>query len=113
MAVIAKSLVAGVLLSTGAVTQYTAPVNVTTVIKAATLCNTSTTSTVKATVYRVTNGGSVTASNQQISAFGIGPGQTYLCPELINKVLAPGDFLSAKDDTGGIMAFNVSGVEIQ
>lgn len=111
MTITAKNLVAGVALTNALVTEYTSPTNVTTVIKAATACNTSA-GTVKLTINIVRSGGAAGVLNTAISAMSIAAGITYNCPELINKVLGPGDFIQAKDDTGAVTALIVDGIQI-
>ncbi len=103
----AARFVAGSTLTNAAVTYYTTPANTTAIIKNATACNTSA-SPVKLTV---TIGGTGVPQTI-ISARTIGPGATDSLPELVNQVLPAGTIISAKDDTGAVTGFEVSGVTI-
>jgi hypothetical protein len=40
------------------------------------------------------------------------PGETYLCPELIGRVLDPGDFISTIASAAASLTFKVDGQEI-
>jgi hypothetical protein len=106
-----KNFVPGVALTTSSVNVYTSPANVTSVVKAASAANNGTT-TIKLTVNVVRSSGAAATTNVAIAGIGIAPGLTYMCPELVNKVLGPGDFLSVKDDTGGVTSYIVDGVQI-
>ena len=107
MSVTPKVLVAGVQLTGSAATYYTTPVGKTTTVKSASITNT-TAGVIAATVYRVPSGGSAAAGNTIISARNVAAGDTYNCPEIINKVLAAGDTLQA---LGLNLSLDVSGAE--
>ena len=64
------------------------------IIRGATLTNT-TAAAVACTVYLVPSGGTAGASNTYISARSINPGESYQCPELINKGIGPGGYVQA------------------
>lgn len=87
-------LVAGVQLTGSAATYYTGTTGNRTTIKSASVTNT-TAGVVALTMYRVPSGGSAGASNTIISARNIAAGETYNCPELVNKVLHAGDTIQA------------------
>lgn len=89
-----KNIVPGVQLTAVAAIYYTVPVLHRARITNATLTNT-TGSAVAVTVYLVTSGGSPGPSNVKISARTVGIGETYTCPELVNRILEPGDMLQA------------------
>jgi hypothetical protein len=107
MTVTPKVLVAGVALTGSVATYYTTPAGKTTTVKSASVTNT-TAGVVAVTVNRVPSGGSATAANTVISARNVAVGETYNCPELINKVLAAGDTLQA---LGLALSLDVSGAE--
>lgn len=111
MTVKATRLIAGSALTNGLVTYYTAPVQTSAVIKSATADNTGTTA-VLLTVHVVPPAGSTSAATEVISSKSIAGLETYNCPELLNQVLPPGYLLQAKADTGAVVGFSASGVEI-
>ena len=111
MTVKTANLVAGVALTNADATYYTSPVNITTRIVSASATNTGA-ATVKLTINVVRSGGSVGVLNTRISALPIAGGLSYLCPELFGVILGPGDFLSAKDDTGAVTSLEVDGYQI-
>lgn len=88
-------LVSGSVLTGSDAPYATAPFATVMTIRSATVCNT-TAGAVALTVYRVPNGGSPSAANTVISGKNISAGETYNCPELINKALESGDALYAK-----------------
>ena len=98
-------LVAGVALTGSAATYYTAPTGARTTVKSASVTNT-TGGNISLTLYRVPSGGTAAATNTVISARTISGGETYNCPELVNKVLHAGDTIQAK---GLNLSLDVSG----
>ena len=112
MAYKAKVLVAGSQLTASVATYYTCGTNTTAVIQSASVVNTSANART-VTVYRVPSGGTAAASNMLISAFSLGPGEAYTCPELLGKVLGAGDTIQALADSTTAVSIQVSGVEIQ
>jgi len=98
-------LVAGVQLTGSAATYATGSAGNRTTIKSASVTNT-TAGVVALTVYRVPSGGTAGASNTVISARSIAVGETYNCPELVNKVLHAGDTIQAM---GLNLSFDASG----
>ena len=111
MTILAARLVPGATLSSGQVTEYTAPALTNAVIKSAVIANPSTVTAVMITVNIVPLSGTVTSANTVIAGVTVAPLADYNCPELINQVLTPGMFLSATDGAG-IAAMNVSGFTI-
>lgn len=105
-----KDLVPPVLLTTSTDTQYTAPLSTKAVITAATITNSTGTSRT-ATVYLVPSGGSAGASTTIISAKAITPGDTYVCLELIGKVIEPSGSIQTVASANSALTFQVSGVE--
>lgn len=99
-----KNIVPGVLLSGAAVTYYTAPALTRARITNATVTN-DTAAAVALTVHVVPQGGAASSANKKISARTVAVGETYSCPELINRILEPGDFLQA---LGSGLALDVS-----
>ena len=100
-----------VLLTTSAVTEYTSPVNTTTIIKKVTATNT-TGSPATLTLYKVAAAGTAGAINTITSAKVVAAGATYEAFELENHVLAPGDFVQALSGTGAALSFMMSGLQI-
>lgn len=98
-------LVPGMVLTGSAAIYYTGKAGQKTTIKSASITNT-TAGVIAATVYRVPSSGSPGAGNTLISARNVAAGETYQCPELINKVLEAGDTLQA---FGSGLSFDVSG----
>ena len=105
MSTVPTVLVAGVQLTGAALPYATGSAGNRTTIKSASVTNT-TAGVVALTVYRVPSGGTAGASNTVISARSIAVGETYNCPELVNKVLHAGDTIQAM---GLNLSFDVSG----
>jgi hypothetical protein len=91
-------------------TQYTAT-NVRAIIDKATVTNTDTVSRTFS-VNIVTSGGSAGVSNLVIDTRTVQPDETYLCPELVGHVLAPGGFISTIASAATSLTLRVSGREI-
>jgi hypothetical protein len=91
-------------------TQYTAT-SVRAIIDKATVTNTDTVARTFS-VNIVTSGGSAGASNIVIDARTVQPDETYLCPELVGHVLAPGGFISTIASAATALTLRVSGREI-
>jgi hypothetical protein len=91
-------------------TQYTAT-NVRAIIDKATVTNTDTVSRTFS-VNIVTSGGSAGVSNLVIDTRTVQPDETYLCPELVGHVLAPGGFISTIASNATALTLRVSGREI-
>ena len=98
-------LVAGVVLTAADAIYYTGTTGNRITVKSASVANT-TAGVVALTVYRVPSGGSPGAANTVISARNVAVGETYNCPELVNKVLHAGDTIQAK---GLGLSLDVSG----
>lgn len=94
MTISQKNIVPGVVLTAAAAIYHTAPALTRERISNATLTNT-TAGAVACTVYTVTGAGAPIAAQAKISARPIGIGETYPCPELIGRVLEPGDTIQA------------------
>jgi len=94
MTISQKNIIPGVALTGALVTLYTSPTGTKTRIINATITN-DTAGVVAATVHIVASGGAASSANKRISARNIAPGETYTCPELIGRVLEPGDFVQA------------------
>src|SRR3990167_7259891 len=84
-----STLVPGQYLHTTASTHYTAPSLTRAYINNATIANTQSSNAVTATVHIVVTGASEASTNMVIPARTIAPLETYKCPELIGKGLAP------------------------
>ncbi len=91
-------------------TQYTAT-NVRAIIDKATVTNTDTVARTFS-VNLVTSGGSAGNSNLVIDTRTVQPDETYLCPELVGQVLAPGGFISTIASNATSLTLRVSGREI-
>jgi hypothetical protein len=91
-------------------TQYTAT-NVRAIIDKATVTNTDTVSRTFS-VNIVTSGGSAGVSNLVIDTRTVQPDETYLCPELVGHVLAPGGFISTIASNATSLTLRVSGREV-
>lgn len=85
-----KNIVPGVALTAAVASYYTAPALTRARITNATVTNT-TAGAVAVTLYLVPAAGAAGAANTKISARTIAPGETYTCPELVNRILEPGD----------------------
>lgn len=107
MSVTPKVLVAGLQLTGASAIYYTAPTGKIATIKSASATNT-TAGVVALTLYRVPKAGAAAAANTIISARNVAVGETYNCPELINKVLEAGDTIQA---FGLNLSLDVSGAE--
>jgi hypothetical protein len=110
MAVTAKVLVPPKQLENAQTAQYTAT-SVTAIIDKATITNTSA-ANVTVSVYLVTSGGSAGSLNAIIINRTIVPAETYLCPELVGQVLAPGGFISTIAGAATSLTMRVSGREV-
>lgn len=99
-----KNIVPGVVLTGAAATYYTAPALTRVRICNATLTN-DTAGGIACTVHIVTAGDTASSKNKKISAYPVAAGETYTCPELIGRILEPGDFIQA---LGLNVAFDVS-----
>jgi hypothetical protein len=91
-------------------TQYTAT-SVRAIIDKATVTNTDTVARTFS-VNLVTVGGSAGNSNLVIDTRTVQPDETYLCPELVGQVLAPGGFISTIASNATSLTLRVSGREI-
>jgi hypothetical protein len=92
--------------------QYTCPAKQKTLIKKATITNTSTTIAYVATVHTVTAAGTVSALNMILNARAIAPKETYEATELENHLLNAGDMIFAFADTAAVLSMRVSGIVI-
>lgn len=86
-----KNIVPGVLLAGVAASLHTAPALTRERIINATATN-DTTGAIALTVWI---GAAAGSAQKKISARTIAPGETYCCPELINRTLEPGDSITA------------------
>ena len=111
MTVVARTLVQPLQLTTLDVTQYTTPASTRTIIDKMTVTNT-TVLAATVTVNLVTVTGSAGVTNTVISAQSVAAGTTYVCPECVNHIFNPGDFISAKAGTATALTFRVSGREV-
>ena len=103
-----KEIVSGVVLTSAALTYYTAPAGTNTVIKAAKISN-STAAAVQATTHIVKTGGSAGADTTFTPGRMVAPMEAYLCPELVGHIIESGSMLQA---LGNGLTLHVSGVEI-
>lgn len=94
MTVSQKNIVPGILLTGALVTLHTAPGGTRERIINATVTN-DTAGVINVTVHIITAAGAASAANKRISARPVASGETYTCPELIGRVLEPGDFIQA------------------
>lgn len=106
----AKRLVEGTALTTANATLYTSDTGTKTVIQAASVLNVSAGAVVMY-LYLVPSGGVAAAANAVIAA-SIAAGATYPCTEIINEVLEPGGFISARASSGTSISITSSGVTI-
>jgi hypothetical protein len=91
-------------------TQYTAT-NVRAIIDKATVTNTDTVARTFS-VNVVTSGGVAGNGNLVIDTRTVMPDETYLCPELVGHVLAPGGFISTIASNATSLTLRVSGREV-
>ena len=91
-------------------TQYTAT-SVRAIIDKATVTNTDTVARTFS-VNLVTSGGAAGNGNLVIDTRSVQPDETYLCPELVGQVLAPGGFISTTASAATALTLRVSGREI-
>lgn len=98
----------GAILTGAAATQGTVvPALTRRIIKAASITNT-TAAPIAATVHLVPAGGAASAANTRIAALPIDAGESYPCPELVNKGLNPGGFVQA---LGAGLTFDYTAVD--
>jgi hypothetical protein len=93
MAVGQKNIVPGLVLAAVA-SVHAAPASTRERICNATLTN-DTAAVIVCTVHIVTSGGTANSANKKIASYPLAPGETYTCPELIGRVLEPGDSIYA------------------
>lgn len=110
MASTTKVLVAAKQLESTQTTQYTAT-NCRAVIIKASIGNTDTVNRT-VTVNLVSSGGTAGNGNKFLINKTIVPGETYLCPELVGRVLDPGDFISTIASASTSLTIKVDGQEI-
>lgn len=110
MAVSVTVLVPPKQLESSQTTQYTAT-NVRAIIDKATVTNTSA-SYATLSVNLVNVAGAAGNSNLIIKERSIAPSETYLCPELVGQVLAPGQFISTLAGAATSLTMRVSGREV-
>jgi hypothetical protein len=91
-------------------TQYTAT-SVRAIIDKATVTNTDSVARTFS-VNLVTVGGSAGNANLVIDTRTVQPDETYLCPELVGQVLAPGGFISTIASNATSLTMRVSGREV-
>ena len=90
--------------------QYTAT-SVKCIIDKFTATNTNTVN-VSFSVNLVANGASASDSNLIIDTRTIGPGETYLCPELVGQTLESNGFISTLASVASSITISASGREI-
>ena len=110
MSVIVAVLVPPKQLEAAQTSQYTAT-SVRAIIDKATVTNTDTVARTFS-VNLVTVGGSAGNSNLVIDTRTVQPDETYLCPELVGQVLAPGGFISTIASNATALTMRVSGREV-
>lgn len=101
-------LQSGILIGTSATTVYTGVAAQVAVVKKATFCNTSA-SPVALTVYRIPNGGTLSATYEIIASRSLAVGETYVSPELANVVINSGDTIQAVAGTANVISAQISG----
>lgn len=94
MTVSQKNIIPGTLLGAALATVFTAPAGTRFRITNATITN-DTAGVVSATVHIIPGGGAAGSANKRISLRPLAVNETYTCPELIGRVLEPGDFIQA------------------
>lgn len=99
-------------LGNAAATVYTSPAQVTSIVKKCTLLNTDAATGYLVTLYIVPSGGTAATANLVLNARAIGPKQTLDITELVNQILAGGDFISVFADTAAKVNIRISGVQI-
>ena len=110
MAYIAANIIPSKYAESTATAQYTSTSAIT-VIEAFTATNTSA-SDVTLTAHLVSNGSTAGTSNVVLSSRLIGPGETYVCPELVGHVLDDGDFIATIAGTASAIVIRASGLVI-
>lgn len=105
-----KKLVEPVQLVVANTTHYTVPISTTTILKHASLHNSSS-SSVEVTINLVPSGGSASTTNQ-IFKRAISPGETKLVYEIINATLGAGDSIQTSCETASAVSFTASGNEV-
>ncbi len=106
-----KTLVVGSQIAATATTYYTAPANTKAVITNMTLTNT-TANAITATVHVIDSGATETASNMDISARTLAPGETYKCPEVIGKTISATGTIRALASSATSITLKASGYEV-
>ena len=110
MTVTVKNIIPAKLMENAQTTQYTAVACTASI----TQCSVTNVDTANRTfsVNLVAPAGSAATSNLIIDEKTIVPGETYLCPELINQTLPPGGFISTIASAANALVIRASGREI-
>jgi len=90
-------------------TMYTSPASTTTRIDALTVTNIDSVSHT-ITIHLVASGGSASSGNTTTFTQQVLAGQTWVSPNEIGKVLAPGDFISAIASAASQLVMSAGGV---
>lgn len=97
-------------LSTTAKLLYTCPANTYVKVSAATLTNTSGSST-QATLHYVPAGGAPNTDTHIVSGQSVSSNGSYNATELVNHILHPGDQIWGSSSNGQALNANISGVQ--
>lgn len=110
---VAKRIVEGTLLPNAAgAAQYTAPVNVSCLLKKVTFLNTSGTTAIPVTVHLIPPGGVVADANMVCKAKILAAGERFELFEAENQLLAPGGALNAFAGTAALITMTATGIEM-
>lgn len=111
MAASLTRLIEGSVLTTSAVTYYTAPANTTTQIQKLTFSNTTGTART-VTVYLVPSGGAAGDASTLVKTLTVPANSAADCTWAAGHVLATGDFIQALADAGTAVTIMGSGLQV-
>jgi len=109
MAFYLQQLVAAAFIPNANTTMYTSGTNTTTRIDALTVTNVDSVART-VTIHLVANGGSASTGNTTTQTQSIQPGQTWVSPNEIGKVLNTGDFISAVASASNALVMSAGGM---
>lgn len=104
-------IIPSTVLTTSAVTYYTVPTGISSIIKKISFTNT-TTGIVKVTLYKVVAAGSAGTTNIIANQKALDALETWSCPDIEGKVLSVGDTIQALSDTASAVNIDGAGTEV-
>lgn len=108
MAVNSRVIVPYKVLEAAQTTQYTTPAGIYWIMDKCTCTNISAVAA-SVSIHRVPSGGVADTSNKTIDTKTLQPKECYTFPEVVGKILQPGDFISTIAGTAASINFELNG----